>query len=294
MDKSIKTRSVVKDIKTLNKRAGATHSIKTISTKTRNIAESVTASKVPRDRDGRAYAEEKVETGMHKGASRSAYSATNQIKGVANRTSQARKLTKDAAQTTARRTARHASDSAAHASRKAGKTGTKTISKSVKTIGRSTRATIKTANHTPTVAKSATASKAVARNAGFVARSAARAATLGAKAAGRAITAFVKMAIASAKSLAAALVAVGGTAVAAIVIICLVALIAVSAFGIFFTGGDLGDGNPSLREVVSKISEEHASRIDQIKASNAHDEISLNGTKTPWKEVLAIYAVKVT
>ena len=56
----------------------------------------------------------------------------------------------------------------------------------------------------------------------------------------------------------------------------------------------MGDGNPSLREVLSEINADHTSRINQIKASNPHDEIAINGTKTPWKEVLAIYAVKVT
>lgn len=102
------------------------------------------------------------------------------------------------------------------------------------------------------------------------------------------------MAIGSARSLTAALSAVCGVALSTVVIITLVALIAVSAFGIFFTGGDLGDGNPSLREVVAQINQEHTERIDKIRAANPHDEVALTGSKTPWKEVLATFAVKTT
>ena len=242
MDKSIKTRSAIKDIKTLTKKAGVTHSIKNTGIKARDTAEDVTASKAPRTRDGRTYAENKVESGISEGTGRVACSAANQAKGAATRVIQAQKLTKDAAQTTARRTAKNASAVTTNAARKAVKVSTKSSSKSMKTIGRSTRTTVKTASHAPQAVKTAaTASRATARSAGYATRAGARTATLGTKVAARATTAFVKMAIAAAKSLGAAIAAVGGTAVAAIVIICLVALIAVSAFGIFFTGGDWHD-----------------------------------------------------
>lgn len=100
------------------------------------------------------------------------------------------------------------------------------------------------------------------------------------------------MAIASAKSLGSAIAAVGGTAAAMIIIIGLVALIAVSPFGVFFTGGDMGDGNPTLRELIIEINAEHAKHIEEVKSSNPHDELAMSGTKTAWKEVLAIFAVK--
>ena len=74
----------------------------------------------------------------------------------------------------------------------------------------------------------------------------------------------------------------------------LAALVAVSAFGIFFCGGDMGDGNPSLREAVAQLNKEHSARIEQIKADNPHDKVALTGSKTAWKETLAVYAVRTT
>ena len=143
-------------------------------------------------------------------------------------------------------------------------------------------------------ARGAGTAKTVARNASLATRAAARSAATAVKAAARGIAAFARMAIAAAQSLVAAVAALGTTAIAAILVICLVGLIAVSAFGIFFTGDDMGDGNPSLRSVVSEINQEHTDRINEIKSQNPHDEVSLGGAKTPWKEVLALYAVKVT
>ncbi len=110
----------------------------------------------------------------------------------------------------------------------------------------------------------------------------------------RAATAFARMAMAAARTQAVAIAAVGGSTAAMVVIVCLAGLVATSAFGIFFAGGDMGDGNPSLREAVAKINASHASRIDEIKADNPHDEVALSGSKAPWKEVLSVYAVKVS
>lgn len=106
--------------------------------------------------------------------------------------------------------------------------------------------------------------------------------------------AFARMAAASARSLSAALAALGGTALSTVVVVTLAGLVAASAFGIFFTGGSMGDGNPSLREVVAQLNKEHSERIEQIKAENPHDKVALAGTKTAWKEALAVYAVKTT
>ena len=105
---------------------------------------------------------------------------------------------------------------------------------------------------------------------------------------------FTKMAVASAKSLTSSLAALGLVATSSIIIICLVGFVASSAFGIFFTGGDMGNNNPTLREVITRINTEHASRIDDIKAANPHDEFVLAGSKTPWKETLAVFAVRAT
>ena len=74
---------------------------------------------------------------------------------------------------------------------------------------------------------------------------------------------------------------------------CLAAFIATSAFGIFLMGGDMGDGNPSLREVMAEIDAEHAAKVEEAKASAECDEASVSGSKNPWKETLAVFAVKL-
>ena len=88
--------------------------------------------------------------------------------------------------------------------------------------------------------------------------------------------------------------ALGATAAFAVVVVLLAALVATSPFGIFFTGGNMGDENPTLRECVAKLDRDHAARIEAIKADTPHNSIMLEGSKAPWKEVLAIFAVKTT
>lgn len=124
-------------------------------------------------------------------------------------------------------------------------------------------------------------------------RQAARASRRTARASRGAATRFARMAALQARAGIAALGSVGAVAAAAVVVICLVGLVAVSAFGIFFLGGDMGDGNPTLREAVAALDAEHEARIEEEKASEAHDEVALSGSTTPWREVLAVFAVKV-
>lgn len=125
------------------------------------------------------------------------------------------------------------------------------------------------------------------------ARQAARTSRRTARASRAAATRFARMAALQARAGIAALGSLGAVAAVAVVVICLVGLVAASAFGIFFSGGDMGDGNPTLREAVAALDAEHEARIEQEKASEAHDEVALSGSATPWRDVLAVFAVKV-
>lgn len=80
-----------------------------------------------------------------------------------------------------------------------------------------------------------------------------------------AATRFARMAALQARAGIAALGSLGAVAAVAVVVICLVGLVAASAFGIFFSGGDMGDGNPTLREAVAALDAEHEARIEQEK-----------------------------
>lgn len=113
-----------------------------------------------------------------------------------------------------------------------------------------------------------------------------------ARAARRASVRYARMAAASARAAVAALSSLGALALGLVVIVALAGLIASSPFGIFFSGGDMGDGNPTLREAISGLNEEHQARIDRIAAENPHDELSLAGSRVPWREVLAVWSVR--
>ena len=115
-----------------------------------------------------------------------------------------------------------------------------------------------------------------------------------AQAAGRALRAI----IAAAQSLLAAIAAGGSTVVAMVLVICLIGLLIVSPFGIFFSGEDSGTGY-TMPEAVSVLNGEFAARIEQIKAENPHDELDMDNAGSAamisnWRDVLAVYAVRTT
>lgn len=115
-----------------------------------------------------------------------------------------------------------------------------------------------------------------------------------AQAAGRALRAI----IAAVQSLLAAIAAGGSTVVAMVLVICLIGLLIVSPFGIFFSGEDSGTGY-TMPEAVSVLNSEFAARIEQIKAENPYDELDMDNAGSAamisnWRDVLAVYAVRTT
>lgn len=157
--------------------------------------------------------------------------------------------------------------------------------------GRGDRGGVPVSQSGKEAAKGATsaAERARALAVGRARRSASRRA---ARAARRASVRYARMAAAAARAAVAALSSLGALALGLVVIVALAGLIASSPFGIFFSGGDMGDGNPTLREAISGLNEEHQARIDQIATENPHDELSLAGSRVPWREVLAVWSVR--
>ena len=140
---------------------------------------------------------------------------------------------------------------------KAGAKGTvKSTEKAVKTAEKTSKAAIKTAKATQ---KAAEATAKAAQKAAEIARQTAILAYKAAVAAAKAIAAAVKAIIAAIEKLIAAIAAGGWVAVVVVVVICLVALIVGSCFGIFFFSEDKNDGSRAV-----------------------------------WPEVLSVYAVKTT
>lgn len=115
-----------------------------------------------------------------------------------------------------------------------------------------------------------------------------------AQAAGRALRAILS----AARSLAAAMMAGGSTVLSMVLVICLIGLLIVSPFGIFFSGEDSGTGY-TMPEAVSVLNGEFAARIEQIKTENPYDELDMDNAGSAamisnWRDVLAVYAVRTT
>lgn len=168
----------------------------------------------------------------------------------------------------------------------------KATPKSVKTARTTGRAAVKTSQQTTRAARqTAQATVKTTRTATQATRVAARATMTTAKKAAQATVTAAKAIIAGTKALIAAIVAGGWVAAIVIIVICLIGLIASSAFGIFFSGEDTGTGQ-TMQTVVREINQEYEDKLDEIKNSNAHDVLEMSGSRAIWPEVLAVYAIK--
>ncbi len=179
----------------------------------------------------------------------------------------------------------------------------KTQQKNIKTAEKTARQTVKTSKETAkaavkTAQQTAKASKKAAEVAEKAAQKAAHAAKQAAVAAYKATVVAVKAAIAAIKAIAAgvaklvAAIAAGGwVAVVIILVICLIALVVGSCFGIFFSSEDTGTGM-SMQTAITDINNEYQQKITDIQNSTTYDVLEMLGSRDVWLDVLAVYAVK--
>ena len=192
-----------------------------------------------------------------------------------------------------------ASKSIKQSARSAGKATIKTAQKgtvktaktSIKTAEKTSKAAIKTSKYAAKAAqKTAKATAKAAQKAAQAAKAAAKAAIKAAKAAVQLLIKIIKAIIAAIKALASAIAAGGWVAVVIIIVICLIALILCSVFGVFASGEDSGTGI-TMRTAVEEINAEYTQKIEDIKDSHTYDKLETSGTRAAWKEVIAVYAV---
>lgn len=180
----------------------------------------------------------------------------------------------------------------------------KTASRSVKGVKQSAKR-IKTAQRSAKTAqqaakaaqKTAQATAKAAKAAAQAAKAAAKAAVTGIKVAVKATAAAIKATIAAIKGLIALIAAGGWVAVVIILLICLIALIVGSCFGLFFGSDSTGTGT-SVTQAVSTLNGEYLAHIQEIEDANPHDrmETTSNDGKLSinWEDVLAVFSAKVT
>lgn len=166
----------------------------------------------------------------------------------------------------------------------------KNASRSMKSVKQSTKG-IKTAQRTAkTTQQTAKAAAKATQKTAQAAKATAKSAATGAKAA-------VKATIATVKGLISAIAAGGWVAVLIILLICLIAMVSGSCFGLFFSSDPAGTGT-SVTQAVSTLNGEYMAHMQEIGAANPHDcqeIISNDGVLSiNWEDVLAVFSAKVT
>lgn len=190
------------------------------------------------------------------------------------------------------RSIKQTAKSTGKATTKTAKGTVKAAQKTVKTAEQTSKAAIKTSKvAAKTAQKTAQAAAKAAKVTAALVKKAAIAAYKAAVVIAKAIVAAVKAIIAAVKALIAAIAAGGWVAVVVILVICLVALIIGSVYGIFFSSEDTGS-QTTMQEVVREINEDYQNRLSEIKEGGTYDAIEMSGSSAVWREVLSIYAIK--
>ena len=126
-----------------------------------------------------------------------------------------------------------------------------------------------------------------------IAKETAKQSAKGAKKAARATKRAIKSMIESTKALVNAIIVGGWVSVVIIILICLVAALCSSFYGIFFSS-ETSQSGMNITSVIRQINNEFDDKIDEIKSSGSFDGVEVIGSRSNWKDVLSIYAVKTT
>jgi len=165
--------------------------------------------------------------------------------------------------------------------------------RTVKTTALTGKKTIKTAQQTAKAAqKSTQAAARAARVASQATRIAVKKAILLGNAAVKVTIATVKAIIVALKALVSAIAAGGWVAVVIVLVVCLIAILIGSVFGIFFSGEAKPETGQTINSVIAEIDKGFTEQIDLIISTNPHVLLDVSGTRALWKHVLAIYTVR--
>ena len=171
----------------------------------------------------------------------------------------------------------------------------KKLSKATKAdkVGKTIKTSKNTAKKAEKAAKEAAkVSKRMAEQGKKLAIKATKATIKGTKAAIKATISAIKAIIAGVKSLVAMLAAGGAAAMVAVVIICLIGLLVTSIFGIFFSSDS--SNQIKMSDCIVELNEKMDGKIAEIKHREIHDEVIIESNQAPWKDILSVYAVRVS
>lgn len=163
----------------------------------------------------------------------------------------------------------------------------------VKSTVKNTKTAIKTSKEVAKKAeKTAKETIKASKRATQIAKETAKRTAQGVKVAIKTTISAIKTIIAGTKALVAAIVAGGWVAVIVIIVICLVALMCSSIFGIFFSSQKTSANSITMNTVVAECNQEFSDKLQSIQDSNPHDDYVLEGSMASWKDVLTVYTIK--
>ena len=129
------------------------------------------------------------------------------------------------------------------------------------------------------------------------AKQAAQAAGTAAKRTADAVLAGLKALWVATHTLVLAIAAGGACAVLVVVIVCMIALVIGSGFGIFFAAEPAGDGM-SLADAITQLNGEYQDRLEEIENDHPHDRLAITSNDgsyaIAWQDVLAVFAARTS
>ena len=169
------------------------------------------------------------------------------------------------------------------------KTAEHTSRRTIKTAGQAAKTAERTARAAPGTMRAAAD---LTRHTAQAVRATAQTAAVTAKAAARSAVAAAKAVIAAAQALLSALAAGGGVVLALVVVVCLVGILIVSPFGIFFADGGNAPDAVSPSAAVAQLNRELADRLEELQSGGVYDGVEVHGQPPGWPEVLAVFAAR--
>ncbi len=169
----------------------------------------------------------------------------------------------------------------------------KSISKLRKNIKNNAKRTIKTAKTTvKTAKKTVKATVKTTQKVVKALKATVRATVTAIKVTVKATIATVKAIILGIKALIAAIAAGGWIVIVIILVICLIAFLCSSIYGIFFSNEN--EEGTNMSSVISELNDEFMKKITDIQNTTEHNEYEINSNRAEWKDILAIYVAKVS
>ena len=163
----------------------------------------------------------------------------------------------------------------------------KSAKNTVKTTEKTTKQTIKT---TKQVAKG---SVKLAQRTAQMTKQAVKTTIQATKVAIKTTIAIIKAIIMATKALVSAIIAGGWVAVVVIVVICLIAMICSSVFGIFFAN-EKKDGEMTVNSVMAELNTEFSKEIEKKKGQHPNADYDIKYARANWRDVIAVYTVMIS